>query len=219
MLIRSFLLSLQSLSDARVLTVMAKTIALTIAALLAAGGIFWAGFDWLFATLIFAPHGVAVVAAGALMLLIGWLLWRVIAVSILWFFADDIVEAVETRHYPAYAVMGVRPGAAQSATMALGSIGRAIGYNLLALPVYLLLLFTGIGSAAAFLLVNSLLLGRDLQEMVAARHGRDKAAFGRFPRLMLGLAGTLGMLIPVINLFVPVVATAMAVHMAHLKAS
>jgi CysZ protein len=217
MLMRSFLLSLQSLSDRRVIAVMAKTIGLTVLALLVAGVMFWAGFDWLFNKLTFAPHGAAVLAAGALMLLIGWLLWRVIAVTILWFFSDDIVDAVEARHYPVYAMMGARPGFAQSAKMALGSIGRALGYNLLALPVYILLLFTGIGAAIAFLLVNALLLGRDLQEMVAARHGRDKAAFGKLPRLMLGLAGTAGMLIPVINLIVPVVATAMAVHMAHYK--
>ncbi len=217
MLIRSFLLSLQSLTDSRVIAVMAKTIGLTIFALLVTGAAFWAGFDWLFAKLIFAPHGSAFVAAGALMLLIGWLLWRVIAVTILWFFSDDIVDAVEARHYPVYAMMGTRPSFAQSAKMALGSIGRALGYNLLAVPIYILLLFTGIGAAIAFLLVNALLLGRDLQEMVAARHGRDMAAFGKLPRLLLGLAGTAGMLIPVLNLFVPVVATAMAVHMAHLK--
>ncbi len=217
MLIRSFMLSLQSLSDKRVIAVMAKTIGLTLLALLLAGGAFWAGFDWLFAKLTFAPHGVAVVAAGALMLLIGWLLWRVIAVTILWFFSDDIVDAVEARHYPVYAMVSVRPGFAQSAEMALGSVGRALGYNLLALPIYILLLFTGIGAAIAFLLVNALLLGRDLQEMLAARHGRDKASFGKLPRLMLGLAGTAGMLIPVINLIVPVVATAMAVHMAHYR--
>ena len=217
MVIGSFMLSLQSLSDTRVMAVMAKTIAFTVIALLAFGAVFWAGFDWLFAKLIFAPHGAAVVAASALMLLIGWLLWRVIAVTILWFFSDDIVDAVEARHYPVYAMASVRPGFGQSAKMALSSIGRAIGYNLLALPIYILLLFTGIGAAIAFLLVNALLLGRDLQEMVAARHGRDRAAFGKLPRLMLGLAGTAGMLVPVLNLFVPVVATAMAVHMAHYK--
>ena len=217
MLIRAFLLSLQSLSDGRIIALMAKTIGLTILALLAAGGAFWAGFDWLFTKLILAPHGAAVVAAGAAMVLIGWLLWRVIAITILWFFSDDIVDAVEARHYPVYALVGARPGFAQSAKMALASVGRALGYNLLATPVYILLLFTGIGAAVAFLLVNSLLLGRDLQEMVAARHGRDKAAFGKVQRLMLGFAGTAGMLIPVINLIVPVVATAMAVHMAHYK--
>jgi uncharacterized protein involved in cysteine biosynthesis len=178
---------------------------------------FWAGFGWLFARLDNTPGGAAAVAAVAAMILIGWFMWRVIAVTVLWFFSDDIVDAVEARHYPVYAMMGARPDAIKSAKMAAGSFGRVVGYNLLALPVYVILLFTGIGAALAFLFVNALLLGRDLQEMIAARHGTQKAAFGKLPRLLLGLAGTAGMMLPVINLFVPVVAVAMAVHMAHYK--
>lgn len=217
MIVRSFLLALQSLSDPRILWLLAKSIGITLLALLILGLGFWAGFDWLFAKLVFAPSGAALVAAGAMMLLIGWLLWRVIAVTVLWFLSDDIVDAIEARSYPVHAVTGVRPDATKSAKMAAGSFGRVVGYNLLALPVYVILLVTGIGAALAFLFVNALLLGRDLQEMIAARHGTQKAAFGKLPRLLLGLAGTAGMMLPVINLFVPVVAVAMAVHMAHYK--
>jgi uncharacterized protein involved in cysteine biosynthesis len=219
MIVRSFFLALQSLSDRRIVLLLAKSIGITLVLLLILGLGFWAGFGWLFAKFGQAPDGIAVIAAAAAMALTGWLLWRVIAVTILWFLSDDIVDAVEARHYPAYAMTGIRPDAIKSAKMAAGSLGRAVGYNLLALPVYVILLFTGIGAALAFLFVNALLLGRDLQEMIAARHGTQKAAFGRLPRLLLGLAGTAGMMLPVINLFVPVVAMAMAVHMAHYKQS
>ena len=94
---------------------------------------------------------------------------------------------------------------------------RALGYNLLALPFYLILLVTGIGAPLVFLGVNALLLGRDLEDMLVARHGHHFAAFGKGERLMLGLAGAAGMMVPLLQFVVPVVATASAVHMAHGK--
>jgi CysZ protein len=130
-------------------------------------------------------------------------------------FSDDIIDAVEVRYYPAYAMLGKRPDMAASAAMALRSLGRLIGYNVIALPLYLVLLITGVGAALAVLLVNSYLLGRDLQDMISARHGPQKAAFGGLSRLILGMLGTAAMLVPIVNLLVPVVVTAMAVHMAH----
>ncbi|MGT2514739.1 hypothetical protein ACVOMT_11350 [Sphingomonas panni] len=50
------------------------------------------------------------------------------------------------------------------------SILRTIAVNLFFVPLYLLLLATGIGTAAVFFVVNGWLLGRDLSDMVAARH-------------------------------------------------
>lgn len=103
--------------------------------------------------------------------------------------------------------------------MAMRSVMRVIGYNLLALPVYILLLITGVGTAIAFLLINALLLGRDLEDMLIARHGKAHGSISKLPRLLLGLLGTAGMLIPFLNLLVPVIATAMAVHLVHGKAN
>ena len=50
-----------------------------------------------------------------------------------------------------------------------------MGVNLLMTPVYVALLVSGVGTAAAFFVVNAWLLGRDLTDMVAARH-MDAAA-------------------------------------------
>jgi uncharacterized protein involved in cysteine biosynthesis len=143
------------------------------------------------------------------------LLFRIVAVAVTWIFADDIIDAVEDRHYPKHAMTGKRPGLASGAGMAVRSVARVVGYNLLAMPVYLLLLFTGVGTAIAFLLVNALLLGRDLEDMLVARHGKEQGAMRKLPRLLLGLTGTVGMMVPFFNLIVPVLATAAAVHMAH----
>ncbi len=210
------MLSFQSLSDKRVAALLAKVILLTIAVFVFLGIGLWyamdAGFKWMNLNGDGTLSGLITVA---LLLLAGLLLFRVVAIAITWIFADDIIDAVEDRHYPHHAELGKRPGLATGLHMALRSVVRVVGYNLLALPVYLLLLFTGIGTAIAFMLVNALLLGRDLEDMLVARHGKAHGSIRKLPRMLLGLLGTAGMLVPFFNLVVPVLATAMAVHMVH----
>jgi CysZ protein len=217
MFVRALLLSLQSLSDGKIVKIIFKTLAITIAIFLTFGVAAWFTLPLLLGRWALGDDGLLAIGAFAAMLLAGWLLWRVIAIAVLWFFADDIIDAVEARYYPLQAQNGKRPGGVQSAQLALGSVGRAVGYNLLALPVYAVLLITGVGTGLAFLLVNGLLLGRDLQDMLTARHGAQQVQFGKLSRLSLGAGGTAAMLLPFVNLLVPVVATAMAVHMAHLN--
>lgn len=213
---RAMMLSFQSLSDRRVLWLLAKVVGLTVLTFGALGVGLWYGLDALFKDLGWNVDGtLSALASSVLILLSGLILFRVVAVAITWIFADDIIDAVEDRHYPAHHAMGQRPGFADGAVMALRSTARVLGYNLLASPIYLLLLVTGVGTAIAFLLVNALLLGRDLEDMLIARHGRDHARIARFPRLVLGLLATAAMLVPFVNLFVPVIATAMAVHLVH----
>ena len=209
------MLSFQSLSDRRVAAVMVKVVLLTIVSFLFLGVGLWFALQWLFAWLNVNDNGFwSGLLSVAIIILSGVLLFRVVAVAITWIFADDIIDAVEDRYYPRHAAFGKRPSLGTGLQMAIKSITRVVGYNLLALPIYLLLLFTGVGTAIAFLLINALLLGRDLEDMLIARHGA-KGAMNKLPRLMLGLIGTAGMLVPFINLLVPVLATAMAVHLVH----
>ena len=215
-MIQALMLSFQSLTDRRVAILLAKVIALTLAAFVLLGIGLWYGMNALFVRLNLTDDGTwSVLLSVALSLLTAILLFRVVAVAMTWIFADDIIDAVEDRHYPQHADIGNRPGLATGMQMAVRSVVRVILYNLLALPIYVALLFTGIGTAIAFLLVNALLLGRDLEDMLIARHGKDHGSIRKLPRLLLGLMGTAGMLVPVLNLFVPVLATAMAVHVVH----
>ena len=62
--------------------------------------------------------------------------------------------------------------------MGLGSGLRIILVNVALSPIYLALLITGVGTAIAFFIVNSWLLGRDLGDMVAARHMK----YGELPK-------------------------------------
>jgi CysZ protein len=215
---RAISLGFASLSDRRIMLILAKVVSLTLVAFIVLGIVFWYLIDWAFGLLGVADDGtLSAIAAAAALILGGLVLFRMVAVAITWVFADEIIDAVEARHYPFEAARGRRPSNAQSLQMGLRSAGRALGYNLLALPLYLLLLITGIGAPLVFLGVNALLLGRDLEDMLVARHGHHLSGFGKGERLLLGLAGSAGMMVPVLQFVIPVVATSTAVHMAHGK--
>jgi uncharacterized protein involved in cysteine biosynthesis len=147
-----------------------------------------------------------------------WFLFPAIAIGVIGFFADEVVDAVEARHYPASSSPQVR--FTRSLSMAMRSAGRLVLWNLLALPFYILLLVTGIGPFLLFSLVNALALGRDLGEMVAARHHEGEAltrwlAATRFQRALLGLGTAWLFLIPFANLLAPLIGAAAATHLFH----
>lgn len=218
-MIQALMLSFQSLSDRRVALVMVKVVVLTLVALIVSGIGLWSALQALFAWLNVNDTGFwSGLLSAAIVALSGILLFRVVAIAMTWVFADDIIDAVEDRHYPSHAAFGKRPSLGAGLQMAMKSVARVVGYNLLALPVYLLLLFTGAGTAIAFLLINALLLGKDMEDMLVARHGA-KGVMNKLSRVMLGLFGTAGMMVPLVNLFVPVLATAMAVHLVHAEHS
>lgn len=220
-MIRAFLLSLAQLGDARVLRVLGKSLAATLAlfALFAAGA--WWGAArfaaWALGRETPALAGALAIVVSAIML---WLTFRAVAVAVVGIFADDVVEAVEQRHYP-HALAAARPvGLARSIRMALASAARVLGINLLLLPAYVALLATGIGAPALFLAANAWLLGRDMGDMVATRHlppeairGWRKATGPR--RFLLGLAGTGLFVVPGVNFVAPVLVAAMATHLFH----
>jgi len=215
-MIQALQLSFQSLSDRRVAMLLIKVVLCTFASFLLLGVGMWFALDWLFAWLNIQNGAyLSALLSLAIIPISAFLLFRVVAIAITWIFADDIIDAVEDRYYPQKAAFGKRPGVGAGVHMAVRSIARVVGYNLLALPLYIVLLVTGIGTAIAFMLLNALLLGKDLEDMLIARHGASQGSIQKLPRLLLGFIGTIGMLIPFFNLLVPVLATAMAVHVVH----
>ena len=193
-----------------------KVVLCTFASFLLLGVGMWFALDWLFAWLNIQNGAyLSALLSLAIIPISAFLLFRVVAIAITWIFADDIIDAVEDRYYPQKAAFGKRPGVGAGVHMAVRSIARVVGYNLLALPLYIILLVTGVGTAIAFMLINALLLGKDLEDMLIARHGASQGSIQKLPRLLLGFIGTIGMLIPFFNLLVPVLATAMAVHVVH----
>ena len=220
-MLRALTLSIAQLGQPAIVRVLGKSLLVTLAIFAALGAALYAGLRALFATWA-GTYGDGLAGAAAVVLLVlgAWLLFRVIAVAVIGVFGDEVVAAVEARHYPA-AHAAARPvRLARSLRMGLGSAGRAVAVNLLMVPVYLALLFTAVGPAIAFFLVNAVLLGRDFGEMVASRHMDDATMRGwrkatRAQRFALGLAGTGLFVVPLVNLVAPILGAAMATHLFH----
>lgn len=223
-MIQALTRALAQLTDRTILAILLKVMMLTILLFALFGVAAYFGLLWLFASLGWTQGGLAAATAAVIIaILTGLLLFRIIAIFVLNIFSDDIVDAVERRYYPERAETAKAPGYALGIRMGLASTGRALGYNIVAAPLYILLLVTGIGVPIAFFVVNGILLGRDLQDMVAARHVsdyRNLAAEWSLPkvqRFVLGLIAVLLLAIPFVNFLAPVLAAAMATHLVHGK--
>lgn len=216
--VHAFLLALRDLPSPRVLRILLQSLALTLLLLIVAGAALFVAARWAlehWQWLGAAERDMAGILVVVAIIAGSWLLFRAIAIVVVGLFADAIVADVEGRHYPAAAARAVDVGWRQNIRLALASLVRLIGGNLLALPVYILLLVTGIGTPILALFVNGLLLGRDLEAMVLARHP-ERPRLERPARWSLGLLSAATFMVPVANLLAPIVGAAMAVHMLHL---
>ncbi|MDF2493614.1 MAG: hypothetical protein K0S66_548 [Sphingomonas sp.] len=212
-------LSLSQLGDRPIRSVLRKSLLLTVVVFALLGGVTWWGVNRLLEGWTY-NGSLAAAAALVISVLAMWLMFRAVAIAIVGLYADTIVAAVESRHYPRALATAHDVPMAQSMRMGLASAGRFVGINLLLVAAYLVLLATGIGTAALFLAVNAWLLGRDLSDMVAARHmsPAEMPAWRRQTmarRFLLGLAVTGLFLIPFLNILAPVLGAAMATHFYH----
>jgi len=214
-LFRAIALSFAQLADPALLRIVVKAVLVTLALFAALGGLVWLAIGWATTRWGIAVDGGILAALSALIaILLGWFAFRAVAMAVLGAFADEAVEAVERKYYPALAAAARPVGMAAGIRTGLRSAGRTIGYNLIALPLYAVLVATGVGTLIAVLGVNALLIGRDLAEMVMARHPA-MALPTRGRRLVIGLPVAALFLVPVANLLAPVLGAAMAVHMIH----
>jgi uncharacterized protein involved in cysteine biosynthesis len=214
----AFARALGQLGDGRVLSVLGKSMGITLAIFVGAAIALWQGMQRLIEHYA-AGFGELGGLVGVLLAIIGgWLLFRVVALGVLQFFADEVVLAVETRHYPQAAVTARKLSFAQDARNAFSGLLRAVIVNLAALPFALLLLVTGVGVALLFWAVNAWLLGRELQDMVWLRHRADRDAsppLTALTRFALGGIVAALLLVPFANLLAPVLGAAAATHLVH----
>jgi len=218
-MLSAFTLALAQLGDRRILSVLLKSVALTLVVFAGLGALGWLGLGPALDRAGLdagsgANDGLRALLAVVLTLLAGWLLFRLVALAVLQLFADEVVAAVEAAHYPAAAATARKLGLAEEVRNGLRGLIRALLYNLAALPVALLLLPTAIGPAVVFGLVNAVLLGRELSDMVALRHA-GLALPGALTRAVLGAVMVLLLTVPLINLLAPVLGAAMATHLVH----
>ncbi len=224
--ISSLLLALGQLAEPRVLRILVKSVAVTVVLVVAIAWGGWLAIDWGldragFDEALFEGAGWLRQAAALGLTLVGlWLVWRIVAMAVIGFFADEVVQAVEARHYPAAAGRARDLPIAEQLSTSLRAALRALGINLVALPVALALLFTGIGPALVFFLVNTVLVGRELEEMVWLRQRRnaaDPAPVARGERLLLGGAVTALLSLPFVNFIAPILGAAASTHLIHRK--
>ena len=222
----SLLLALGQLADPRVLKVLLKSLAVSLVLFAAAAWGGWQALDWTLSLFglddaSFAGAEEVRELASFLLTLIGlWLAWRIIAMAVIEFFADDVVLAVERRHYPHAAERARDLPVSEQFSSAFKSTLLALAVNLAILPVAMLLLVTGIGTALLFWAVNALLLGRELTRAVWLRHRRDSddpLPVRRGERFLLGGAIAAMLALPFINLLAPLLGAAAATHLIHRK--
>ncbi|MCA3427099.1 MAG: EI24 domain-containing protein [Roseomonas sp.] len=144
---------------------------------------------------------------------LGWWLFLPVALGIAAQFTDSVAGAVERRHYPGL----VAPSGASA--LAQAGYGVWFGVKLLALQLLLLpLFFIPFLGALLALLISAHGLGAGLLREVALRrmnlaHSRIAWQRLRWQGWMLGLALALMAMVPVLNLFVPIIGIAAAAHL------
>lgn len=158
--------------------------------------------------------------SGAGVLLMSFLLFPSLSAMISSIFLDEISEAVEARYYP-----GLPPARKiplmETVFSSLRFAFVSFALNLLCLPLYLILLFVGIGPLIYWAL-NGYLLSREFYEQAAFRRLYPKKAteIRRRNRNSVWLEGVgLAILgtIPLANLVMPIVGTASMTHFVQRK--
>jgi len=144
-------------------------------------------------------------------------LFPVLITACMGLFLDEVATAVERRHYP-----GLPPGREPPLPVqlvgAVKFLALSLTLNALALPLYIAGLFFYPLKLFVFYTLNGYLLGREFFDQVAQRYvapteRRELRRAMRLQRIMAGLAIAVLFSIPVLNLAVPLIATATMVHL------
>jgi uncharacterized protein involved in cysteine biosynthesis len=203
------------LGDARVRSVLWASILLTLLVFVAIG---FGAYSLLTGTVMFErawAEAIADVAAGLAVLLVSFLLFTSVLFAIAGILTDKVAARVEQLHYP-----GLPPARAQSIGEIIGNtlqlLGAGLLLNLIALPLY----FVPGLNAITFYTVNGLLLGREFFETAALRRltpfqAKQTRRANRLRILAAGIVIAFIATVPVLNLTLPVLATAFMVHVFH----
>ncbi|MEM7665320.1 MAG: EI24 domain-containing protein [Pseudomonadota bacterium] len=217
--IASLIKAVRQLADPAVMRVAAKSIAITLLLFVMGGVGLYFGLVRAFARFGLDGGGFASAAAAVVIAIIAFWFWfRVVALAVLQFFADEIVAAVEAKHYPEAARTARKLPFRRDLANSVRGLSRAVGFNLLALPLAIVLMFTATGPAIVFLVVNAALLGRELTDMAWLRHCGDdptNSPVAGFDRFVVGGSIAALMLVPFAGLLAPIIGAAAGTHVTH----
>ena len=215
---RALTLAFAQLADPRILRVLAKVVGITAAVLVALYALLMTFLPSLLAEWWGTGDTYWMVVTGIAGIVAAWLAFRLVALAAMQFFADEVVRAVEAKHYPQAAAQARDVPWPEELRHAVRGGLRALLANAIAAPLALLLLFTAIGPAVVFGVVNAWLLGRELQDMAWLRHPHYAAGaqpVAAVTRFALGGVVAALLLVPFIGLVAPVLGAAAATHLVH----
>jgi CysZ protein len=206
--------TVRSLARARlmVLMVFCAFLAVLVVVLLAIG------ITWLTANLVTIERGWLDATVNWVVGIVsgigGWFMLPALVVLLSGVFQEITIQRVEQAEYPEK-TREAEPHIWPDLIHDIRFTVKAILLNLLVLPFY----FIGIGFVLSIML-NSYLLGREFFESAAGYHlGKPKAKeLGRQHRRLVygsGLVLTMLTLVPILNLFSPIVAVVWMVHVYH----
>jgi len=166
------------------------------------------GWDWL--------ETIADVAGLGLAFVFGLMLFPGAVFMVIALMLEDIAGAVEARHYPGLPAPRRQP-MGEAVLSGLRLAAMVIGFNLLALPVYVVLFWLPPLNLFVFYGLNGYLLGREYFELVAFRRceAADVYVMWRASRGRLWMAGVVStalLSIPLVSWLMPVVAVAFTLH-------
>ncbi|MEH6836232.1 MULTISPECIES: EI24 domain-containing protein [Falsihalocynthiibacter] len=222
MIFGDFFKSLAQLSDRSFRLVLWKGVGLSFLLLFGIYVVFVTGINW------FVPESVTLPWVGnitvlksifswasiLLMILLSMFLMIPVASAFTGFFLDEVAEAVEDKHYPQLPPAPKMPFA-DTVVDTVNFLGLIVGLNIVGLVVFP---FFGPLAPIMFLGLNGFLLGREYFQMAAMRRlgrvqGRALMSKNRGEIWIAGALMALPLLIPFVNLFVPVLAAATFTHM------
>jgi uncharacterized protein involved in cysteine biosynthesis len=224
MILSAFLQALGQLGDRRFRRVALIGVFLALALLVAAYAGFLQLMWWLTPDQIEIPFigpvtGVETLLGWAsLVVMLGLSVFLMVPVAAAFsgIFLEDVVDAVEDRHYPQLPpATPLSPG--QGIRQSINFLGLVIAVNAVALFLYPL---AGPAVPLVFWTVNGYLLGREYFSLVALRRlpPDGAAALRRRNRFRLWVAGALmavPLSVPILNLLIPVLGVATFTHLFH----
>lgn len=179
-------------------------------------GVGWLLVAQLHVTEIAALNVALDLLGGLAVLVIAALLYPAAVTALVGLFLENVAQAVENRHYPELPPAR-NQGVAESTIAGLRFALIALALNLLALPLYLLVLFVPGLNLFVFYGVNGYLVGREYFELAASRRlpPEDVKKLRQAHRWRIFLTGALTaflLTVPFVNLVAPILGTAAMVH-------
>lgn len=225
-MIKAYLLTLSQLKDPQIFKPLCYATLLTVACILGlllagAGTISWVldlfnhNLNQWFGDATGIFRWVIQLIGAVFVLLLGYFIFSGIHAAFLGIFIDDIFDAIQKRHYPAYELCPP-PSLLTSITFSVRFITFSLLINLIALPFYLLgWLIPPLGISMQ-IGVNGYLLGKEYGSLCRLRLGESSA--GKTGHLKEGALASCMWMVPVLNLAGPVLLAGSVMH-SQMKAS